>query len=754
MKIIKRILRWTGRILLLAILLGLAWWGVQSALTAHRQRQVSGSISLVAKGVQSQYTVGDLIVHIEQKPFRLLVTPVSKPNEPLWSTVAGESFVQAGLGKATIEEHRGSFLIEDKPEWFAGDQEIGAIIPMGDSLAISGLLSGGKEEAFFYRFVLTAKGAKTLALSYTVEEGQANRIYLTYASSEQERFVGFGEQFSFVNMKGKRLPIFCMEQGIGRGMQPLTGIVDLVAKSGGDWHTSYAGVPFYLSNHKRSFFLENSAYSVFDLRKDKRVQVKLFTPQNQALRARIQHGDPQSLIRQHTADVGRMKPLPDWTQRGAIVGMQGGSSKFQQVHQSLSDAKVPLAGYWLQDWVGQRKTSFGKQLWWNWELDEDRYPGWGVLRDALAHDSIFLLGYVNPFLVDVDEKANAKRNLFKEALSAGYLVQNKSGEPYLIPNTSFSAGLVDLTNSCARDWLKAAIKAEMIEQGIRGWMADFGEALPYDAVLHDGSDPALYHNRYPETWAALNREIVDEDSSRELMFFSRAGYSKSPAYSSLFWLGDQMVTWDKHDGLQSAVTGLLSGGLTGYALNHSDIGGYTTLKRGPLAYTRDHELLLRWMEFSAFTALFRSHEGNQPELNIQAYTDSITREHFALTAGWFAKLAPYRKALMQEAAQSGMPLARHCLLHYPQDKSLWDMVASQFLLGADLLVVPVMAPDATEVKACIPGGNWEHIWTGKTYSVTGNCKEVTVAAPMGQPGLFIRKGSEWEGFLRKCFTDE
>ena len=32
-------------------------------------------------------------------------------------------------------------------------------------------------------------------------------------------------------------------------------------------------------------------------------------------------------------------------------------------------------------------------------------------------------------------------------------------------------------------------------------MHDFGEYLPFDAVLYDGSDPIEYHNRYPQDWA-------------------------------------------------------------------------------------------------------------------------------------------------------------------------------------------------------------------------------------------------------------
>jgi alpha-glucosidase len=35
-------------------------------------------------------------------------------------------------------------------------------------------------------------------------------------------------------------------------------------------------------------------------------------------------------------------------------------------------------------------------------------------------------------------------------------------------------------------------------------MADFGESLPIDALLFDGSPAASVHNRFPVLWQQLN----------------------------------------------------------------------------------------------------------------------------------------------------------------------------------------------------------------------------------------------------------
>mgnify|MGYP002775020628 CR=1 FL=1 len=57
-----------------------------------------------------------------------------------------------------------------------------------------------------------------------------NRVVITYAAEEDERFFGFGEQFSYLNLKGRRVPIMVQEQGLGRGDQPITAAVNLVAE--------------------------------------------------------------------------------------------------------------------------------------------------------------------------------------------------------------------------------------------------------------------------------------------------------------------------------------------------------------------------------------------------------------------------------------------------------------------------------------------------------------------------------------------
>ncbi len=732
------------RIVLAAILVLLILVGGWALFADKPEKSVSGTLTRGgACPPSTSYTLGAFsVVWTAEQGGCLEVRHRDAPERVLWATVPGVAFAVAGRGQEKVTESRGSYKIKDALSRVCANQTIESMVQENDRLLVKGMLTGrGTADTVGYVFFLESVGENQLAFAFSLSDSTYNRSWMTYASEPDEHFFGFGEQFSFFDLKGKRIPIFIQEQGIGRGLQPITFLVNLVAGAGGSWDTSYACVPHYITSKCRSLFLEDSEYAVFDLRESDRVQIKVFSSR---LHGRILHGDtPARLVEEYTACTGRMRSLPDWIHEGAVVGMQGGTEKVRKVLAALQEHNTPIAAFWLQDWVGPRTTSIGKQLWWNWELDRDTYPDWDALREELDTGGIRLMTYINPFLADVSEKSNARRNLFQEAAAKGLLVRDGSGAPCLIPNTSFSAGLLDLTNPAACVWMKAVIRDQVIAEGASGWMADFGEALPYDAVLYSGEPASSYHNRYPEAWARLNRETIDDTGRGEdFVFFTRSGYRSSPRYTTLQWLGDQLVTWDAHDGIKTAVIGLLSSGLSGFSFNHSDIGGYTTFSMPLLGYQRSRELLFRWMELNAFTTIYRTHEGNQPEANVQFFDDEEALNCFSRFARVHKAWGFYRKQLIEEAAQTGLPVVRPLFLHYPQDENAYTISYQQFLVGTDLMVAPVLDPGRDFVEVYFPEGAWIHIWSGNSYGGIHPHSRETVSAPLGRPAVFYRSRSE------------
>lgn len=694
------------------------------------------------------YAVGNFLIQWNPLTRRLTITGA---DHTVWASRPGAAFIHAGVAQLDVTENRGSFLIDEDIQALCDEQTVEEITPGPGRLTLSGHISGGWNApcATDYTLVFTPPLPDQLAFEVQFATPAVNYVELSYSADADESFYGFGEQFSYVDLKGQSVPILSQEGGIGRGHPIITPIIELGSRgSGGTPFTTYDAVPFYLTNHNRALFLNNSEYSVFDLTTSEQVTVRLFAP---VMRGRILAGTSMpDLVTIFTAYAGRMPALPAWFNAGVIAGLQGGSQKVLQIFTELRYRRAPVAAVWLQDWIGRRETRAGSQLWWNWEVDTDLYPDWDAMRAEIEAYGARILCYINPYLVDVaNERPRPPRHdLYREAVENGYVVLNQAGEPYLITNTTFDAVIIDLTNPDAVAWFKQVIKDQVLgEAGCRGWMHDYGEGLPFDAVLHSGVPASVYHNQFPVDWARLAHDVVAEEGLEdEVVVFNRSGFTRTPAYSRLLWEGDQLVTWDAYDGMQSALIGLLSGGFSGLALNHSDIGGYTNVTIEGLGYNRSQELLLRWMEMSAFTAAFRTHEGLQPENNAQFYDNETTYTAFTRMAKVYAALAFYREALYEESATYGWPLVRHLVWQFPDDATAAGL-NDEFMLGSELLVAPIMDELASlrasrDVYFPAEGPmTWVNVWTCQQITLRNGGWE-TVAAPLGQPPVFYRLGSE------------
>ena len=187
-----------------------------------------------------------------------------------------------------------------------------------------------------------------------------------------------------------------------------------------------------LSTNGYGFVVENTEYVEFDMRQDTSTRATTFS---HTLRAQLIAGEsPLEIIEAYTEYSGRMQPLPDWTQEGAIVRSYGGSESALSKVTELDIAGGALAALWIEDWAGTRQTPFGTRMWWNWDIDRTVYPDFEDMVAELNGLGVRSLIYFNPFLADASEKPGLERHLFAEAEEAGYLVKNLEGEMELIPN--------------------------------------------------------------------------------------------------------------------------------------------------------------------------------------------------------------------------------------------------------------------------------------------------------------------------------
>ena len=560
-----------------------------------------------------------------------------------------------------------------------------------------------------------------------------DRIELFLPAEPGEAVWGGGEQMSYLALNGRAFPMWTSEPGVGRDKTTeLTRAMDESGMAGGDyWNTNYPQ-PTFLTSRWLALHCTADAYSVLDFTDPARHRIEVWAPRT-AFELFAADG-PQDLVGQLSARFGKQPPLPDWAIGGTIVGLKDGARSFERLERFIA-AGTPVTGIWCEDWAGIRETSFGRRLFWDWRRSRQRYPDLPERISALASRGIRFLGYANPYLAN-------DGILFEEAAEQGHFcLRQDSDEIYLVDFGEFDCGVIDFTREATCAWFaEKVLGREMLDIGMAGWMADFGEYLPTDVRLADGSDPMEAHNRWPVLWAEVNARAVEsrgktgtaEDGA---VFFMRAGYSGVQAHCPLLWAGDQSVDFTRHDGIGTVITAALSAGLVGNAYSHSDCGGYTSL----LGNVRTEELLLRWCELAAFAPVMRSHEGNRPDDNLQYDSSDELLACFARWSRVHAHLAPYVRHLCDEATQFGLPAQRPLFLHYADDASLWT-VQDQYLYGADLLVAPVIEAGAEERTVVLPGeGLWRNCWTGEDLAPGTHA----VPAPIGRPPVYYRPDSDF-----------
>ncbi len=630
-----------------------------------------------------------------------------------------------GRGNERVEMYRGNFAIED-------------YVTERRPLMVSGArsLAHGVELDFQGELTVTVEqSGDCVTLRFVQNNPDINRFWLRIRADQAEHCYGCGEQMSYFDLRGRHFPLWTSEPGVGRDKSSyLTWKYDQDCMGGGDYYNTNYPQPTFVSSKHYYVHVSSTAYGDFDFRNEDFHELQLWeVPES----IRIESAPTfLALLEKLSGFLGRQPELPDWVYNGLIVGVQGGSERsFGLVDRSIGKG-IQVAGVWCQDWCGKRVTSFGKRLQWDWHSNEELYPNLPEEIEKLHQRGIKFLAYANPYLVNDGQ-------LYEEGRQADAFAKRSDGSEYLVDFGEFDCGVVDLTRPEAYQWFKdEVIKKHMLDIGVDGWMADFGEYLPTDdIVLHSGKSPMMEHNHWPVLWAKCNYDAVKESGKLgEVVYFMRAGGTGSQKYCTLLWAGDQSVDFSRHDGLCTVICGALSAGMSGCGLTHSDIGGYTSMYDN----LRTKELFLRWAEMAAFTPVMRTHEGNRPETNFQYYDDEDCMEQLARLVDIYTMLAPYLKTLVAENAAKGIPVQRPLFLHHEEDEGSYTE-QFEYLLGSDVLVAPVWQSGQNQREVYLPQGDWIHLWSGVDYG-GGTC---TVDAPLGDTPVFYKKDSPWVSLMEE-----
>ena len=364
--------------------------------------------------------------------------------------------------------------------------------------------------------------------------------------------------------------------------------------------------------------------------------------------------------------------------------------------------------------------------------NKEHFPEPAKMLADLKKDGFKIIPIIDPG-VKADSNYFAARGGLAQNLFAKY----PDGQIYQGEVWPSWAYFPDFTKAAARAWWGDKL-AGLLDDGVAGFWNDMNEPTVWgthfpDIVQFDGNGFPTDHKRirnvYALEMARATREGLRGHSDQRHFILTRAGFAGIQRYSAV-WTGDNVAN-ELHLKLACRMSQNL--GLSGVPFVGSDVGGFVG--------NPSERLYIRWMQLGTFTPLFRQHAAwdtrRKEPWTFGVDVENTVREFINLRY----RLLPFLYNEFYTANQTGWPVMRPLFFNFQDDPECYRTeIQSQFMLGENLLVAPVLSENEEFKRLYLPAGDWydlnqKQFYTGKQWIIQ--------VVPLKQIPYFLRAG----GFL-------
>ena len=540
-----------------------------------------------------------------------------------------------------------------------------------------------------------------------------NIVKMSKASKDGECFYGLGDKATQLNLKGKRLENFATDQyAFQKDQEPL-----------------YKVVPFYIGlQNKQSYgiFFDNTFRTYFDFCHERRNVTSYWAEGGEMNYYFIYGPQMQDVVTTYTDLTGKPELPPLWA-----LGYHQckwsyyPESNLKEVAAKFRELKIPCDALYLDiDYMeGFRCFTWNKEY----------FPDPKRMVAELAED-----GFKTVVIIDPGIKIDKEYAVYKEALEKDYFCKRADG-PYMKGKVwPGECNFPDYTNPAVREWWAGLFKELISEIGVKGVWNDMNEpavmevpnkTFPMD-VRHDyDGNPCSHrkaHNIYGTQMARATYHGVKRFAYPKRPFvITRSAYAGAQRYTSS-WTGDNVATWE-HLWIANIQVQRMS--ISGMGFTGSDIGGFAEQPSG--------ELYARWIQLGVFHPFCRTHSsgdhGDQEPWAFDEEVIDITRKFVNLRY----QLLPYLYTMFWQYIEEGIPMLKP-LVYYDQEDIQTHYRNDEFVFGNQILVCPILEPNALGRRMYIPRGHWYNYWTNE--KVQGG-KEIWVDTKFDQIPIFVKAGA-------------
>ncbi|RYY97335.1 MAG: glycosyl hydrolase [Chitinophagaceae bacterium] len=557
-------------------------------------------------------------------------------------------------------------------------------------------------------------GGRLLFTTYIENYYKGFRVFLR----DGEKIFGAGERALPLNRRGYRLNLNNNPwYGYGEGADNL----------------NYS-VPFVTSSAGYGLFFDNPARGFVDIGKQEPNALIYGAPSGEWNMYLIL-GSPAEVLASYHRLTGT-QPLPPRWAFGNLMSRFGYTSQAQvtEIFGRMKAEGVPVEAvifdlFWFGDSI---KGTMGNLDW----VNKKKWPDPAGMIAGFKKQGVKTILITEPFVVETAKNYTA---------SKPFLAVDSAGRPYYLTDFYFGkGGLIDIFRKDAQAWFWSFYRKQM-QLGVEGWWGDLGEPERHPANMYHnlrdlGLSKRLYradevHNYYGHAWTKMLYEnFAKEYPNKRLFSLNRSGFAGSQRYGIFPWTGDVSRSWG---GLRAQLPTLLGMTMSGVPYVHSDAGGFA-------GGEGDGELYTRWLQFAAYTPIFRPHGTALYEVDKAAFSfpseaaliDTPWRNHAKEAIRTRYELLPYNYSLAYLQAKEGKPLMAPLYFYNPADTAA-PGVDDEYYWGPSILVAPVLQKGAVERSVYLPAGRW----ADERGRLLEGAQRVTVPVTIGSIPTFVREGA-------------
>ena len=370
---------------------------------------------------------------------------------------------------------------------------------------------------------------------------------------------------------------------------------------------------------------------------------------------------------------------------------------------------IPIDNFTLDfDWKAWGEGDYGEFRW-----NPEKFPDGpsGKLAKILVAEGVHLTGIMKPRLLLGTAEGDY-------ATAHDLWIPGEQAYPEYFSHKQ--AKDVDFDKPAARRWFADLAMKYGFDKGVAGWWNDEADVYGKDGTLTSNTQ-----------FLNMQRALYDAQraqTGQRVWSINRTFWLGSQRYAYGMWSGDIDTGFESMAAQRARMLSAIEVGEAKWGMDGGGFKGHPS-----------DENYARWIEFGAFTPIFRVH-GTFNEKR-QPWVYGPVAEAAATAAIRLRQsLIPYIYAYQHSGYASGVGLVRPLVFDWPDDSKVRDD-SGAWLFGQWLLVSPVVEQGQTSKRIYLPAGQWTDWFTGKTYA-GGQTVDVPVDAKTWHDiPLFIRDGA-------------